>query len=138
MTKNEILKRIQTAPSIWGYMYGKPYYVTNHYLLGQMYTLDEIIEIPTSLISGWGDEGFCFVWGYPGPDYNVYLYKDYGKTWAFSKDEIEKPEIPHDLPLYRVVRFKEPVKDWTPETTTSFVWAEAEWGHCESEKEGTR
>ena len=141
MKKSEILERIKylrtAIPTIWGYMYGKPYYTVIHYLHGNVRELSELMEIEISSLQIW-EEGLCHVWGFPGPDYTVYRYEDYGKTWAFSKDEIEKPEIPHDLPYYRVVRFKEPVKDWTPETTTSFVWAKAEWGRCEGKKEGTR
>ncbi len=29
-----------------------------------------------------------YVWGGPGPDYNTYYFQDYGKTWAFSKEEL--------------------------------------------------
>ena len=28
------------------------------------------------------------MWGWPGPDYNVYSFKDYGYTWAFNKKEL--------------------------------------------------
>ena len=49
---------------------------------------DEIIEkimtpdINCCLSSG-RDDGFYYIWGWPGPDMNFYLYNDYGKTWAF-------------------------------------------------------
>lgn len=30
----------------------------------------------------------CYTWGWPGPDFNVYYFWDYGKTWALTKEEI--------------------------------------------------
>ena len=30
------------------------------------------------------EDCFYYVWGYPGPDYNIYKFSDYGKTWACS------------------------------------------------------
>ena len=27
-------------------------------------------------------------WGIPGPDLTEYYYKDYGKTWALTKEEL--------------------------------------------------
>jgi hypothetical protein len=63
--------------SIYGYMYGTKQ------------NLNKIIEIDKeSLDLGRNEDRFFYVWGYPGPDYNVYLFKDYGKTWAFSREEI--------------------------------------------------
>ena len=40
--------------------------------------------------SSLGSTGPCFVyvWGWPGPDFNVYSLADYGKTWAFTKEEL--------------------------------------------------
>ena len=29
-----------------------------------------------------------YIWGGPGPEYNTYLFKDYGKTWAYTKEEL--------------------------------------------------
>ena len=31
-----------------------------------------------------------YEWGWPGPDYNRYKLKDYGKTWALTKEELKK------------------------------------------------
>ena len=28
------------------------------------------------------------MWGWPGPDYNIYYFKDYGYTWAFDREEL--------------------------------------------------
>lgn len=29
-----------------------------------------------------------YIWGGPGPDYNIYHFRDYGKTWAYTKEEL--------------------------------------------------
>lgn len=33
-------------------------------------------------------DSFTYVWGWPGPDINLYTIKTYGKGWAFSEEEI--------------------------------------------------
>ena len=50
---------------------------------------DQIIEIKTSQLR-WSRDGkeFIYVWGYPGPDYNIYTLQTYGRGWAFTKNEI--------------------------------------------------
>jgi hypothetical protein len=82
MTNKEILDiyNSDNTKNIYGYMYGKKFDDKN---------LNKIIEIDKeSLDIGRNKDRFFYVWGYPGPDYNVYLFKDYGKTWAFSREEI--------------------------------------------------
>lgn len=32
--------------------------------------------------------GFFFIWGFPGPDYDYFLYSDYNYSWSFSEDEL--------------------------------------------------
>lgn len=32
--------------------------------------------------------GFFYTYGWPGPDYDYYLYSDFGYSWAFSEDEL--------------------------------------------------
>lgn len=32
---------------------------------------------------------FYYEWGWPGPDANLYELRDYGKTWALTKEELE-------------------------------------------------
>ena len=50
---------------------------------------EQIIEIKTKELKWFEDHtGFIWVWGYPGPDANMYNLKDYGKSWAFTKDEL--------------------------------------------------
>lgn len=50
---------------------------------------NQIIDIETSALQ-WAKnyESFFYVWGYPGPDYNHYTKRTYGKGWAFTKEEI--------------------------------------------------
>lgn len=36
-----------------------------------------------------GSDAFCYVWGWPGPDANLYYFSDYGKTWAFRMEDFE-------------------------------------------------
>ena len=54
---------------------------------------DKILKIKTSDIShcvfNWdGEPAFIYIWGFPGPDYNVYKMSDYGETWVFTKKEL--------------------------------------------------
>lgn len=58
--------------------------------LVKSWTLEEqVLEIKTSELD-WNkdEEGFIYIWGWPGPDYNFYTRKTYGKGWAFTKQEI--------------------------------------------------
>ena len=34
---------------------------------------------------------FIFIWGMPGPDYNRYYFKDYGRTWVFDLEDFCEP-----------------------------------------------
>jgi len=35
-------------------------------------------------------EYFSYIWGWPGPDYNNYFFRDYGKTWAFTMSDFKE------------------------------------------------
>ena len=55
---------------------------------------DKILKIKTAEISNFvfnwdGEPAFIYLWGWPGPDGNVYKMSDYGETWAFSAVELE-------------------------------------------------
>ena len=78
MTKEEAIVKLNKVGYIYGYMYGRP--LENN---------KEILQINAAGLNIW-DSGFCFVWGWPGPDYNLYKYEDYGKTWAFTKEEVKE------------------------------------------------
>ena len=80
MTNQEIIKKYYSPQinNIYGYMYASE---------NQRY--GEIISINKNdlKISKFGDS-FIYIWGWPGPDYNIYYFKDYGYTWAFDKEEL--------------------------------------------------
>ena len=38
-------------------------------------------------------DAFYYIWGWPGPDANIYYFKDYGITWAFNKEDFRKEEV---------------------------------------------
>lgn len=78
MNKAEILARWRKERYIYGYMYGRKL---------EDERLNKILEISKDKLYIW-DEGLCYMWGWPGPDYNLYRYEDYGKTWAFTRREI--------------------------------------------------
>ena len=52
-------------------------------------TEDQIITIKTEELE-WSEskKQFIYVWGWPGPDFNLYTAENYGKAWAFSKEEL--------------------------------------------------
>ena len=91
MTKEEILEKYNDpfVDCIYGYMYGQPY--INVVSAGKTEKRpDEIIRIEKSALKlSKNNDCFIYVWGWPGPDYNTYWFSDYGKTWAFSEEEIE-------------------------------------------------
>ena len=40
------------------------------------------------MMLGKDNDCLIFVWGWPGPDANIYRFEDYGVTWAFTKKEL--------------------------------------------------
>lgn len=78
--KEEVMKH----DSIYSLMYS-PTKVNFHSLE------DQIIKIKTSELEWYKDEeGFIYIWGWPGPDFNSYERSTYGKGWAYTKKEIIK------------------------------------------------
>lgn len=52
---------------------------------------EQIIKINTSELKWYiNEEGFIYVWGWPGPDANLYTRETYGKGWAYTRQEIIK------------------------------------------------
>lgn len=91
MTKEEIISRFVSNDKdvFYGTMYGGEYrsILTED---GVIREKDKAIEIKKTEVEFDPDNGFIiFIWGGPGPDYNVYRFSDYGKTWAFSMDEVD-------------------------------------------------
>ena len=89
--KEEILKWFDSdnSNSIYGYMYGAPY-VYSCGIEKSEWRRDKLIEIKKSeLRLGVNKDCFVFIWGWPGPDFNIYEFSDYGVTWAFSESEVD-------------------------------------------------
>lgn len=40
-------------------------------------------------VPDWDEQGpaFLYFWGWPGPDCAIYLYRDFGKTWAYELEQ---------------------------------------------------
>ena len=81
---NKSLKEIfQTIPVIYSRLY------TN--ADGTSAENNTIIEIETDNLSWSKDEEIAYyIWGWPGPDYNIYSRGNYKTDWAFTKQEMEK------------------------------------------------
>ena len=66
-------------------------YVT---MYGMHKSKDKIIKIKTKDISkfvfDWEGKGpaFIYLWGWPGPDGNIYIINEYGETWALTEEEL--------------------------------------------------
>ena len=84
MTNNEIRYKFY-SPKIrfYGTMYGGPYGKFEH---------DKIIEIDKKDIKFCQNaDAFYYTWGWPGPDTNLYYFKDYGIIWAFNISNFDEP-----------------------------------------------
>lgn len=76
--KEEVMKH----DSIYSLMYSP-------YKLDSCPLEEQIVKIETSRLKWYKDEeGFIYIWGWPGPDSNSYTRKTYGKGWAYTKKEI--------------------------------------------------
>lgn len=66
-------------------------------MYGMHKSKDKVIEIKTKQIDDfvfdWDGKGpaFIYLWGWPGPDGNIYLIDEYGETWAFTEAELITP-----------------------------------------------
>lgn len=75
----------------------------HEYIWGAMYNGlpskdNNIIQIKLSkcdYYDDWFGKGptYCFVWGYPGPDYTLYHWRDFGKTWAYELTQFNIPNV---------------------------------------------
>lgn len=64
---------------IWGEMYGRKCTDPNAVIL-------EIKKHELQRTKK--DDSVIYIWGWPGPDGNIYNYSDYGETWAFTPEEL--------------------------------------------------
>lgn len=81
MTNFEIYKKLKNIGGIYGYMYGKR--------IPSIPIDKDIIFIEQKQLDiGKSADCFVYIWGYPGPDGNIYKFEDYGKTWSFDKNDL--------------------------------------------------
>ena len=52
------------------------------------YTKDYIEQLPTSCLKWSKDDNECYlIWGWPGPDFNIYNRSNYKREWGYSTEE---------------------------------------------------
>ena len=73
---------------IYGYSTGEPWINTSH-----GYRKDEIIEIKMEDLELTQIGGMVLQRGWPWPE-SIYWFSDYGRTWAFTEEEILPAEPP--------------------------------------------
>lgn len=81
ITNNNLYEKVMSRSKFYSLMY--PDYVKS------LSTEKQIIPIKTSSVK-WNPTKtlFYYIWGFPGPDCNMYDANNYGKTWAFTKEEL--------------------------------------------------
>jgi hypothetical protein len=83
MTPQQIITKLIQTDKIYATMYGMDK------------SQDKILKIKTKEISNYVDDWYgkgpalIYIWGWSGPDGNIYLFSNYGRTWAFTKKEME-------------------------------------------------
>ena len=80
---NNVIRETFYSPSskFYGTMYGGPY---------GKHELDKIIEINKKDVKFCQNaDAFYYIWGWPGPDANLYYFKDYGRTWTFNMNDFK-------------------------------------------------
>lgn len=73
---------------IWATMYGGPLNEKINQLIqikitDCKYYEDQLGEGPTCL----------YLWGWPGPDYNLYYWHDFGKTQTYELEQFHLPNV---------------------------------------------
>lgn len=91
--ENDILLRLQSGKEqcIFGFMFGEPVLTVYNPDGSIAFTSPaEIIQMPLTDIDIVPGKGvLVYEWGWTGPDVTVYKISDYGRTWAFTKEELE-------------------------------------------------
>ena len=73
----------------YGYLYGSPWYINVNRDGREVRKSDRLLRIEKSgILVSKDNDALIYIWGYPGPDANIYEFKDYGITWAFSEEDI--------------------------------------------------
>lgn len=83
MNKENAIRLLSERNGIYGHMYGAR--VING-------SPTDVIFIKSSELK-LTDTALIHIWGFPGPDFSIYWYKDYGKTWGFSRRAIKSITI---------------------------------------------
>ena len=81
ITTENIYQEVMSRSEFYSLMY--PNFV-------KFYSVEEqIVLIKTSSVR-WNPTKtlFYYIWGWPGPDCNMYDANNYGKTWTFTKEEL--------------------------------------------------
>ena len=81
ITTENIYQEVMSRSEFYSLMY--PNFV-------KFYSVEEqIVPIKTSSVK-WNltKTLFYYIWGWPGPDCNMYDANNYGKTWTFTKEEL--------------------------------------------------
>lgn len=98
--KEKIIEKFN-SPSVnfYGTMYGDRYITNLISGKGIVKKLDRILKIDKKDINiALDKECFWYQWGWPGPDINIYYFKDYGFTWAFDiNDFVDKEVLEFDI-----------------------------------------
>lgn len=78
----EAFSKLKDDDKIWATMYGENLEKTDAEVC--------ILQIPKKNLERWSDKAMYYIWGLPGPDFNIYYFEDYGKSWALTKEELLK------------------------------------------------
>ena len=81
ITTENIYQEVMSRSEFYSLMY--PNFV-------KFYSVEEqIVPIKTSSVR-WNPTKtlFYYIWGWPGPDCDMYDANNYGKTWTFTKQEL--------------------------------------------------
>ena len=81
ITTENIYQEVMSHSEFYSLMY--PNFV-------KFYSVEEqIVPIKTSSVR-WNPTKtlFYYIWGWPGPDCNMYDANNYGETWTFTKEEL--------------------------------------------------
>ena len=81
ITTENIYQEVMSRSEFYSLMY--PNFV-------KFYSVEEqIVPIKTSSVRQNPTKTlFYYIWGWPGPDCNMYDANNYGKTWTFTKEEL--------------------------------------------------
>ena len=89
LSEQGIMEKINSCECIYGYLY-----CAGHSACGNIIKIKksdlklEQNRIPLNR-EDFKKLAFIYAWGWPGPNFNTYYLEDYGKTWAFTEEELQ-------------------------------------------------